>query len=506
MKMEPAFTEGDVRMIREHGLSPEQVSRQLEIFSRGSFYHRLDRPATAGDGILVLPGDAGEKLFPLYAEQCREGRIMKFVPASGAASRMFRDWSRLCRAPAAASIEEFGRNLKRFAFFPDLEKTIQRSGMELQKLIEKGDYATILEFILDKKGLNYLNLPKALLKFHWYPDGNRTSMEEHLVEAAMYVRDGKGACRIHFTVSAEHRLLFEKCLEEAEKKYAEFFRVRYESGVSIQDPATDTVALDSKNRLLREDSGALVFRPGGHGSLLKNLNELRGDIVLIKNIDNIPPDRLKERTVVYKKLLGGYLILLQDRIRDYLNRLSGRGAGEGGLVEMETFCTRDLNIVFPEGFRKSGTGKRKQVLYEKLNRPLRVCGMVRNEGEPGGGPFWVEEEDGTRSLQIVEEAQVDPSSDRQKRIWESSSYFNPVDLACGLKDFRGEPFDLEKYINPRTYFISAKSQDGLEIKALEHPGLWNGGMARWNTVFIEVPIETFNPVKTVEDLLRPQHL
>ncbi len=372
-------------------------------------------------------------------------------------------------------------------------------------LIEKGDARTIFEYILTPRGLNYANIPKALIKFHRYPEGDRTALEEHLVEAALYVSDENHVARIYFTLSSEHRNLVEAAIKRIMPSYEERFQIHYEIGLSIQLRSTDTIAADSKNQPFRDKTGRLVFRPGGHGALLENLNALNGDIVSIKNIDNIVPDHLKDETVLYKKILGGYLVRLQGRIFNCLHQLADNQVRTDLLSRIAGFCEREINVVFPEDFEGLEPEMKKKVLADRLNRPLRVCGMVRNEGEPGGGPFWVKEEDGTKSIQIIEQAQVDFREDEQKRIWKSATYFNPVDLACAVRDFSGNPFDLRGFVDRRAFFIAEKSQEGRELKALEYPGLWNGAMARWNTVFLEVPIETFNPVKTIDDLLRKQH-
>jgi len=290
------------------------------------------------------------------------------------------------------------------------------------------------------------------------------------------------------------------------KRYEDLFDVHHDVSFSVQHPSTDTIAVDMENRLYRDRSGKIMFRPGGHGALLQNLNAIDGDIVFLKNIDNVVPDSLKETTVLHKKLLGGYLLWLQDEVFQSLNLLSRETVNEEQLSRILRFSREKLFISLPDGFMNSPMSARKEILFQKLNRPLRVCGMVKNEGEPGGGPFWVHGEDGTPSLQIVEQHETDPHSKEQKDIWRSSTHFNPVDLACGIRDFCGEQFDLNRHANRNAVSLSVKSHEGHDIKTLELPGLWNGSMAYWNTVFVEVPLETFNPVKTIDDLLRPSHL
>ena len=500
------FCDRDKREIEAHGLTPAQVATQIELLARGSFYYRLNRPCTVHDGIVAISESEKTDLIGRYDREEEKGRMLKFVPASGAASRMFKHWHVVySEGCPKAKEEELLKSIRRYAFYHDLEQTALRSGRSLAELIERRDLKSILELILTPRGLNYANLPKALLKFHCYPDRHRTSLEEHLVEAALYVRDRSRVSRIHFTVSEEHKALTEIFIDDVRSRYEKKFGITYEIGISTQMRCTDTIAVGSANQLFRDESGLPVFRPGGHGSLIANLNMLKADIILIKNIDNVVPDHLKALTVQYKKILGGYLLKLQERIFQLLEFLEDRNAAPHLIEEAARFCKNSLHVVFPMTFRSNDLYEQRRFLIDRLNRPLRVCGVVRNEGEPGGGPFWVDEDDGTQSQQIIESAQVDFRSGEQKRIWEEAAYFNPVDLVCGVKDYRGEVFDLGQFVDHRACLISEKSQYGRELKALEHPGLWNGAMARWNTVFVEVPIETFNPVKAVDDLLREQH-
>lgn len=502
-----AFTERDIQSLEAGGRTLEKVLAQLALFGRGSSPLRLDRPCTAGDGITVLAGEEERECVRIYEEAAREGRVMKFVPASGAASRMFEDWIRFRQENAFPSEEEerrFCREIRKYAFFGDLEKMLRRDGMDIDALMAGKRYGDIFDCLLTPRGLDYASLPKALLTFHACGSQSRTALEEHLVEAALYVRDGNGVCRIHVTVSEEHETPVRAFLAERQGLYEERLGVAFDVGISTQRSSTHTIAADSANRPFRDRNGALVFRPGGHGALLENLNGLDGDIVLIKNIDNVVPDRFKQETVFYKKVLGGYLLKLQRECHGYLERFAEGDWVRDTLSEALAFCERKLCVVFPGPFVSMPDEKKKEVLFERLNRPIRVCGMVKNEGEPGGGPFWVAE-DGLRTLQIVEGAQVDSDSEEQKKIWRASTHFNPVDIACGLRDHRSRPHDLKAFVDEGTFIISRKSHEGMEMMALELPGLWNGAMARWNTAFLEVPIGTFNPVKTVQDLLRPQH-
>jgi hypothetical protein len=421
---------------------------------------------------------------------------------------MFKDWYRLYEQGQFNSAErpvKFLGNLVKFAFYDDLREVMASEGKDAENCIHEGRYVDILEFILTSRGLNYAWLPKALLKFHIYPGHTRTALEEHLVEAALYVRDARNICRIHFTVSEEHKSRFTDLLSRIKSYYENLFNVRYEIEITVQHSSTDTIAVDTENRPFRDRNGKIIFRPGGHGSLLKNLNAIDGDLIFIKNIDNVIPDRLKNITVLHKKILGGYLVRLQDEIFHHLKRLSQERWDEEQLSRVISFCQEKLFHSFPDGFLNNSEPARKEYLFQMLNRPVRVCGMVKNQSEPGGGPFWVEE-DRTQSLQIVEQNQLDLHSEEQKDIWKSSTHFNPVDLVCGVKNYQGKKFDLNSYVNRDAVLISKKTHEKGELKALELPGLWNGSMAFWNTVFVEVPLETFNPVKTIDDLLRKSHL
>lgn len=503
-----AFIASDIEFIRSRGMREEKVEQQIDRFRRGATAVTLDRPARVDDGIVRIAEAEKQDLAALHDEAAAEGRCLKFVPASGAATRMFRDWHAAFNRGGFVSRTEFDafvESLPRYAFFGDLQNALLEAGRELGQLAGEGADREILEFILNERGLDYACKPKALLKFHRYDDLARTALEEHLVEAALYVKDKQGRCRVHFTVSEEHREPVKDLLGQVLGVYERRFGVRYDIGLSIQSPSTDTIAVDLDNRPFREKDGRLLFRPGGHGALLYNLNAIGGDIVFVKNIDNIVPERLMGATVLYKKILGGHLVGLQRELFGHLRSLSAPSAGEAVLAGAARFVTGGLMGSLPAGFERRTLEERRKVLMEKMDRPLRVCGMVKNEGEPGGGPFWVRDKDGGCSLQIVEENQVDKEKAGQAELWASSTHFNPVDLVCGVCDFRGRPFDLERFVAADQVFISIKSHEGRDIKALELPGLWNGSMACWNTVFVEVPIETFNPVKTVNDLLRPAH-
>lgn len=508
MTLQRIFSDQDKAQIEERGLSVEQAMEQIRIFREGAAPLKLNRPCTLQDGIFVVGEEEGGELVRLHEEEARAGRMLKFVPASGAASRMFKDWYRILDAGGLQdedSRTKFLRDLKKYAFFEDLKSALAKAGRNLDDLLEKGDVCPILSTVLAADGLSYGQLPKALLKFHLSPEGSRTAIEEHLVEAALYVKDAQGRCRVHFTVSAEHEGAIQEFLRRIDEIYEKRWNASFDLSLSIQHAHTDTIAVDLEKAPFRDLDGFLVFRPGGHGALLENLNALDGDIVFIKNIDNVVPDSLKPSTVLYKQILGGYLIRLQRRIFSYAARLTEGGLTEDELSEIIAFCRRDLCLSFPPAFNGASLSERCRQVFQRLNRPLRVCGVVRNVGEPGGGPFWVEDETGALSLQIVEEIQVDSNSESQRSLWRAATHFNPVDLVCGVRDYLSRKFDLRQFVNPRAISIARKTEKGRELYALELPGLWNGAMADWNTVLIEVPLETFNPVKTVEDLLRPQH-
>lgn len=498
-----------IRQIREHGLTEAQVLAQMQQFKSGGAPIRLNRPCTVGDGILSIPAGEKEAFVKRHEREAARGRLMKFVPASGAASRMFKEWFRCLEEDCfdtEAVAHSFAGDIRKFAFYEDLNRLVSGRDQSLQQWLEQGRYRDILALILTAEGLNYGYLPKALLKFHAYPDGSRTALEEHLVEAALYVKDHRRICRVHFTVSEEHRHDVEKYLSGIIKRYERQHDVHFDIDVSIQSADTDTIAVDMENRPFIDEAGKLVLRPGGHGALLSNLNQLsEGDIVFVKNIDNVVPDHLKPPAALHKKVLGGYLITLQEQIFHCLRRLAGDFLNDSDLDQIVSFCREKLCIVFPPSFAALPPASKRDMVFSKLNRPVRVCGMVKNEGEPGGGPFWVDEEDGTQSLQIIEEHQFDPHSRAQRAVWSLATHFNPVDLVCGIRDYRDRKHDLQQFVNQRAFSIVKKSEKGRELRALELPGFWNGAMASWITVFVEVPLETFNPVKTVYDLLRPVH-
>jgi len=503
-----------VREIRAKGIDPALVLSQIEMFERGMPPSDLVGPCTPGDGIVTIWGEAESYARHYEAESARK-EVVKFVPASGAATRMFRDLlsaaqggpleRRRLEAAAdggdgdAGAVLRFAGELGKFAFHDDLERALERSGLNMRHMLAAGEYGEIVAHTLESKGLNYASLPKGMIVFHKYPVQNRTAFEEHLEEAVAYANDGRRMARVHFTLSPEHLDIVSSYIESVKGRY-EREGGKIDVSYSVQKPSTDTIAVDMENRPFIGDDGKPVFRPAGHGALIENLNALGCDIAFIKNVDNVLPDRLKEETYLWKKALGGYLLALEGVIFGALEKLEKRGGYRDVAEELSRLSQLGLDIPVA-----ADDGDAAARLVSALDRPLRVCGVVKNQGEPGGGPFWVRGKDGVLTKQIVELAQVDMSAPGQKKVWESSTHFNPVDLVCGLKDRKGKPYDLTHFIDSDAGFISVKSKDGRNLKALELPGLWNGAMAFWNTVFVEVPVITFNPVKTVFDLLKPEH-
>ena len=507
-QLETTLTAQDRRQLKERGISIRTLEHQLATFQRGIPFAKLKRPCRLDDGIRRLGSLDSPALIQDFERARAAGRVTKFVPASGAGTRMFTflEAARLQRETGQVTttdqLEQFFSGLPKFAFYRDLKNTLLRQGLQPDQLLSEKNYPPVIDALLDS--LNYARLPKGLIAFHRYADTTRTPIEEHLVEAADYVQDDKGRARVHFTVSPEHQHAIGKHIEQARQKLAQG-TATWSIDCSIQKPSTDTVAVAMDNRPFRDSRGNLLFRPGGHGALLSNLHELHGDVVFIKNIDNVVPDHLKETSSKYQKVLGGLLVGLQDTLFSFLTRIESGTVSSDALERITEWARHSLAMTLPDTWNTYTNSQKTQWLFKRLNRPIRVCGMVPNVDHPGGGPFWVEQENGTTSLQIVESSQVDPASPTQRDIFASSTHFNPVDLVCGVRDYRGNPFDLSQFVDPDTGFIAKKSYEGRVLKALELPGLWNGGMAEWHSVFVEVPRRTFNPVKTVLDLLLPEH-
>lgn len=505
------FSPADLETLQSRGISLEEAERQVNDIRNGFPYLDLIAAASLKQGIMRTDKEEEARYMELWQDylDSPEASVCKMVPASGAASRMFKMLYSFLEAdynePTTSAEKIFFDRLSDFAFYDRLnEACLRNSWKTIPKLISLGEYKVVVENLLKDQGLGYGSLPKGLLLFHLYPKGACTSADEHLVEGALYARNSDGQVRIHFTVSAEHRAAFEAHVEQSRKYFQDKYGVLYDISYSEQKPSTDTLALTPEGDLFRDEAGGLVFRPGGHGALISNLSDLDTDVVFIKNIDNVVPDYFKGATIMYKKLLGGILIAARDQIYQYLKQLDRGRVPHTQLLEMAAFIRDNLYIQTPEEILEDDK-LLQSWLMTKLNRPIRVCGMVRNEGEPGGGPFVVREAEGSTSLQILESSQINMQDETQRALFEGGEYFNPVDLVCCIRDFRGERFDLGKFINPKTAFIASKTSGARALRALERPGLWNGSMHHWNTIFVEVPIETFNPVKEVNDLLRPQH-
>ncbi|MDD3320731.1 MAG: DUF4301 family protein [Paludibacter sp.] len=503
------LTKKDEIVLEKRGISAQQIDDQLKSFENEFPYLKIKSAAEVGRGIVKLDENEVQSVLRDWESYLQtDASILKFVPASGAASRMFKDLFEFLdgesEEPENAFMMRFFSEIQNFAFYSDLnEVCLKNDHLYIPELIKnKRNKAIVANLLLDK-GLNYGSLPKGLLKFHKYADGNRTPMQEHLVEGALYAANKSKKVNIHFTVSKEHRLLFEKHLSESLSDFEKKFSVKYQVGFSEQKPSTDTIAADENNQPFR-DKDQLVFRPGGHGALIENLNDLDGDIIFVKNIDNVVPDSLKSETVNYKKIIAGLLVGIQQQCFAYLKELESEIISDEKLAVIAQFCEIKLNIHYSD-IKSLSHNELKSYLITKLNRPIRVCGMVKNEGEPGGGPFLTVNSDGTVSPQILESSQIDQSNTVDKQIMQQSTHFNPVDLVCAVKNYKGQKFDLLKYVDKKTGFISLKSKNGKDLKALELPGLWNGAMSDWNSVFVEVPVATFNPVKTVNDLLRTEH-
>ena len=484
------------------GISVDEIKKQHNNLVEGFLAARLVKPSTVDDGIISLSEEGKGFYINKYQNSLDDLKVCKFVPASGAASRMFRDLvseysnmgigdEDLSKYPATKILIE---SYDKFAFSTELRAQID----------SLNNYKEVLKTLLFEPGLNYSNLPKGLIKFHDYIDFQRTAFEEHLVEAKRYIKGANGICRIHFTVPEDSRDFISNHIK-ASQVFNKSSELEFDISYSRQDPSTDTVAIDMENNLILDEEGQLLFRPAGHGALLNNLNKIKADIVFIKNIDNVPVEKYLDETENYKKALGGYLLEIREKIINYLNMLDSNEENENVLVEIKDYCREKLFIDISPDFENLDVEEKIEYLHKKLNRPIRICGVVKNEGEPGGGPFWVKDDSGEVSLQIVESAQVDMNSDAQKKIWESSTHFNPVDIVCSVTNYMGEKFNLNKYVDHSAGIVTTKSHAGNRIKALELPGLWNGAMADWITVFIEVPLITFTPVKTVFDLLRIEH-
>jgi len=505
------FNTQDLEQLSAHGISKETAEAQMTRFASGFPYLKLAGSATVGHGIEKLDKDQEAVAVTRWKKYLADGgEVAKFVPASGAASRMFKALFSFVngdedKAPEGSPVDKLLANIAKLPFINELnDTTVRLYGMPTDALLAAGRQKDVISAIIGKEGMNYGALPKAMLTFHRYADGQtRTPLEEHLAEGAQTAATN-GNVNLHFTVSADHRKLFEEKIAKVQKAMEDRFGVKYNISLSEQKPSTDTLAATLDNKPFRNDEGKLVFRPGGHGALIANLGDMNSAVVFIKNIDNVVPDALRESTVRYKQILAGTLILAHDNIESYLGKLRQGSYNTDDLKDMVNFMRTTLCTESPL-FNSLSESELARYLEKKFNRPLRVCGMVRNDGEPGGGPFIATNADGSVSPQILESTQINPDSAEYMAMMKSATHFNPVDLVCYIKDVNGSRFDLTDYVDHNTGFISSKSLGGKDLRALELPGLWNGAMSDWNTIFVEVPSSTFNPVKTVNDLLRPAH-
>ncbi|MFA8299100.1 MAG: DUF4301 family protein [Hyphomicrobiales bacterium] len=512
------FTDKDINYIKSKDLTEELVMEQIECFKKGFYPLDINRPAKINDGIKRLSKSSIQAFSEMFEKVSISNTLLKFVPASGAATRMFKQLFEfkdyINKYPNASDQElidnnhkdalEILSNINQMACSNDLEKALNKDNLSIDTCLEERKYAQLIEHLLEEKALNYSHLPKALIPFHPYSGHSTLALEEQLIEASQYACS-EGIARLHFTVSQEHLEKFKDAIASCSQRYEEKYNIKYEVSFSVQKPYTDTIAVDINNKPFRNKEEQLLFRPGGHGALIENLNELDADIIFIKNIDNVVQEKFLSETTIYKKALGSMLILLRDKIFDYMEMLEDGNLNNDELDQIRDFAKEELSIDITPGFDAFFEIEKVDYLYNILNRPIRICGMVKNEGEPGGGPFWVENDEGTLSLQIVEQSQIDMNDEDQKKVALSATHFNPVDIICSTKDYTGENFHLPDFVDPETGFISRKSLEGKELKALELPGLWNGAMSDWITIFVEVPAITFNPVKTFHDLLKKEH-
>lgn len=514
-----SFTDLDLKQIIDKGLTLDTINRQIELFKTGVPYTNIFAVATIGNGILELNEEIINKSIAVFDTKKKDVSLMKFVPASGAATRMFKFLFKLIKEydPKRESINSYinKNNLKdltlfilgleKLPFYKQVCNTLKSRNIDFENLNNSEKIWDFAHCMLDEDQLNFGNFPKGLLPFHEYKNEViSTAFEEHLFETALYASSDKSV-KIHFTISERFRGKFTNEFKRIEEKIEGITNSKFDISFSYQHESTDTIAVTPKDKPFRNEDKSLLFRPSGHGALLKNLNELDADIIFIKNIDNVVVKKYKEEVAKYKRVLAGILLGLQEKAFKHLRDLDNNKIDEDDLITIAEFLIRKLNIKISHEFEKYSDKYKIEYLKEKLNRPIRVCGMVKNEGEPGGGPFWVKTESGKLSLQIVESAQINLKDKNQKGILKSATHFNPVDLVCGVRNYKGEKFNLQEFVDEKAAFITMKTKVGKDLKALELPGLWNGSMAFWNTIFVEVPLITFNPVKNVNDLLKPPH-
>ncbi|MBU2928044.1 DUF4301 family protein [Winogradskyella psychrotolerans] len=514
-----SFTENDIIQIESNDLTLAKVKSQIEIFETGIPFTNISDAATLNNGIMPLNDSSIEEYVSIFETKKDDKSLLKFVPASGAATRMFKflfkfvseynpDEQSLNSYINKSNLKElslFMVGLEKLPFYNQILELLESNGIDYENLSNPEKVWHFAKAMLDENQLNFGNQPKGLLPFHNYKNNHiATAFEEHLYESALYA-SSNGIAKLHFTISEIYENKFTKEFKNIQNQVEEHTGVAFDISFSYQQQSTDTIAVTLENKPFRESNGSLLFRPSGHGALLKNLNALEADIIFVKNIDNVVVYKYKEDVAKYKKVLAGILIELQTKAFEYLYQLDSKQDIEGTLIAVEQFLTNHLSIKISDEYKKYTDHYKIDYLQEKLNRPIRVCGMVKNEGEPGGGPFWVKDHKSNQSLQIVESAQINLEDPQQADILKNATHFNPVDLVCGVKNYKGEKFDLENYVDHNAAFITEKTKNGKDLKALELPGLWNGSMANWNTIFVEVPIITFNPVKTVNDLLKSPH-
>lgn len=511
------FDKNDLDQIQQSGISVAAVSHQIALFKKGIPFSNLVRPALLGDGIQDLKDEA-ERLRSSFEQEKETLSLVKFVPASGAATRMFKQlyeflvefdfnkegFNSYRNRIKGDTLSIFFIGLEKFPFYDEVLQTVKEKYPDYNEFSHSKKKYCFVEVFLTEKGLNYGAYPKGLFPFHKYKDHKAAAFEEHLFESALYAST-KGIAKLHFTISRAHLSKFEQEFERIQKLVEHKTKTRFEISFSHQHPKTDTIAVDFDNNPLRDDEGKLVFRPGGHGALIENLNAIDADVIFIKNIDNVVVYQLEQHVAYHKKVLAGKLLQLQKQAFSFLTALEQPKVSDDLITQVKQFLNKELNVILNGNFDKFSKTNKVIELIARLNRPLRICGMVRNEGEPGGGPFWVKDNNGMQTLQIIEGAQIDKKNKKQKKILKASTHFNPVDLICGVRDYKGDKFNLLDFVDEDAVFITAKSKNGKELKALELPGLWNGAMAKWNTVFVEVSLRTFSPVKTVNDLLKSEH-
>ncbi len=509
------FTSEDIIQIENNGLTVDKVISQIQLFKTGITPTNLKGAATINNGIISFNKTEKKEFINYFESQKKSVSIIKFIPSSGAASRMFKFLFKFLKEfnPKKESINSYINKNKvpemtLFLFglekLPFYKRAKTFLPLNYEQLTDDEKAIAFVKVILDKNSLNYGEQPKGLLPFHQYKNEISTAFQEHLFEAASYASNNNKA-KLHFTISENHKDKFEQELNQIQEHVSIKTHCTFDISFSYQKQQTDTIAVTPKNEIFRDELNRLSFRPSGHGALIENLNDINEDLIFIKNIDNVVAANLSETVASYKKMLGGLLLKIQGKAFEYQELLENHALLEEEIITIANFLANTLNVVINSEFEKYSSKYQIEYLIEKLNRPIRVCGMVKNEGEPGGGPFWVKNENSTISLQIVESAQINKKSKSQKGILKSATHFNPVDLVCGIKNYKGDKYNLLEYIDINTGFISAKTKSGKDLKALELPGLWNGAMANWNTIFVEVPLETFNPVKTVNDLLKPAH-